>query len=65
MTFEKLNQQFDMLCLFRRIERNLRAGKAKPERVRCWAEDTAKATVPQNMANAQEFIDAITDHCSR
>lgn len=65
MTFEKLNLQYDMMYLFRRIEKNLRVGKVDPERVRQWAKDTAKAAVPPTHPKAEEYLNAITDHCGR
>ncbi|RPF48234.1 hypothetical protein EDD70_1049 [Hydrogenoanaerobacterium saccharovorans] len=65
MTYKQLKEHFDIECLYRRVERNLRVGKINPERVRHWVEDTAKATVPQNMSRAQEYTDAIIDHCNR
>ena len=65
MNYRQLKEHFDIECLYRRIERNLRVGKVHPERLRRWVEDTAKATVPPNMTRAQEYTDAIINHCNR
>lgn len=65
MTFERLNLQYDMLYLLRRIEKNMRVGKVEPERVRSWAEATIRAAVPPRMPNAEEYISSMIDHCNR
>lgn len=63
MTFEQLNLQFDMLYLFRRIERNIRQGVTL-ERVREWTVNTVRAAVPLGLPKSQELRSEMIRHCN-